>query len=102
MVVVFSPQLYEGQLRGLQQAMARCQRGLEEMSLRPRLSVKTAQGMLEKMRSRQYFRRLLDYPVEEDEQGVVRVRVWSNREEYRRLATGYFGLRRRSGTWRRG
>ena len=92
-VVVFSPQLYEGQLRGLQQAMARCQRELEEMSLRPRLSVKTAQRMLDKMRSRQYFRRLLDYRVEEDEQGVVRVRVWSDREEYRRLATGYFGLR---------
>lgn len=92
-VVVFSPQLYEGQLRGLQQAMARCQRELEEMSSRSRLRVKAAQRMLEKMRSRQYFRRLLDYRVEEDEQGIVRVRVWSDGEEYRRLATGYFGLR---------
>ena len=31
--------------------------------------------------------------MEEDEQGVVRVRVWSDGEEYRRLVTGYFGLR---------
>src|SRR5271157_186445 len=92
-VVVFSPQLYEGQLRGLQQAMAHSQRELEEMRLRPQLSVKTAQRMLDKMRSRQYFRRLLDYRVEEDEPGGVRVRVWSDGEEYRRLATGYFGLR---------
>ena len=71
-VVVFSPQLYEGQLRGLQQAMAHCRRELEEMGLRPRFSVETAQRILEKMRSRQYFRRLLDYRVEEDEQGVCR------------------------------
>ncbi|HMD15274.1 MAG TPA: IS1634 family transposase [Terriglobales bacterium] len=92
-VVVFSPQLYEGQLRGLQQGMARSQRELEEMSLRPRLSVKAAKRRLDKLRSRQYFRRLLDYRVEEDEQGVARVRVWSDGEEYRRLATGYFGLR---------
>ena len=92
-VVVFSPQLYEGQLRGLQQAMAHSQRELEEMRLRPRLSVKAAKRKLDKMRRRQYFRRLLDYRVEEDEQGVVRVRVWSDWEEYRRLATGYFGLR---------
>ena len=92
-VVVFSAQLYEGQLRGLQQAMARSQRELEEMSLRPQLSVKAAKRMLDQMRSRQYFRRLLDYRVEEDESGVVRVRVWSDGEEYRRLATGYFGLR---------
>jgi transposase len=92
-VVVFSPQLHAGQLRGLHQATARSQRQLEEMGLRPRLGTEAAKRKLHQIRSRQYLRSLLCHQVDQDDQGVVRVRVWSDWEEYRRLATRYFGLR---------
>jgi transposase len=92
-VVVFSPKLHAGQLRGLHQATARSQRDLEEMGLRPRLSVEAAKRKLNRIRGRQYLRSLLCYRVEEDEQGMARVTVWSDWEEYRRLNTRYFGLR---------
>jgi hypothetical protein len=36
---------------------------------------------------------LLSYEVDQDEQAAVRIRVWSNYEEYQRLAQRYFGLR---------
>jgi len=92
-VVVFSPQLHDGQLRGLHQATARSQRELEQMGLRPPLNAQAAQRKLQQIRGRQYLRSLLCYQVEQEEPGPVRVRVWSDWEEYRRLATRYFGLR---------
>jgi transposase len=92
-VVVFSPQLHEGQLRGLHQSMARCHRETEEMGLRPRLSVEAAKRKLNKIRGRQYLRSLLCHHVDQDEQGATRVNVWSDWQEYRRLVTRYFGLR---------
>ena len=92
-VVLFSPQLHEGQLRGLQQAVARSVRELEEMGLRPRLSAEAAKRKLEKIRGYQYLRSLLDYKIDTDEQGAVRICVWSDWQEYQRLATRYFGLR---------
>lgn len=92
-VVVFSPQLYEGQLRGLDQAMQRCGRQLDEMRAHPSPSVEAAKRKLSKIRGRQYLRTLLSYQVDRDEQGAVRFRVWSNYEEFQRLATRYFGLR---------
>jgi transposase len=92
-VVVFSPQLYEGQRRGLDQAMRRCARELEEMSLHPSRSVEAAKRKLNQIRGRQYLRTLLSYQVEQDEHGAVRFQVWSNYPDYQRLATRYFGLR---------
>jgi len=92
-VVVFSPQLHEGQLRGLHQSMARRHRELEEMGLCPRVSVEAAKRKLGKIRGRQYLRCLLCYNVDQDEQGAVRVSVWSDWQEYQRLVTRYFGLR---------
>ena len=41
-VVVFSPQLYEGQLQGLRQTLSRSGRELEEMQLHPSVSVAAA------------------------------------------------------------
>ena len=92
-VVVFSPKLHAGQLRGLHQTTVRSQRDLDEMGLHPRLSVEAAKRKLNRIRGRQYLRSLLCYRVEEDEQGLARVTVWSDWEEYRRLNTRYFGLR---------
>jgi transposase len=92
-VVVFSPQLYEGQLRGLHQSLARSYRELEELGQRPRLSAEAAKRKLEKIRGQQYLRSLLGYQIDTDEQGAVRICVWSNWQEYQRLVTRYFGLR---------
>lgn len=92
-VVVFSPKLHEGQLRGLAQSMARSCRELEKMGLHPRASLDAAKRKLNKIRGRQYLRALLGYDAALDEQGSVRVRVWSDWLEYRRLAERYFGLR---------
>jgi transposase len=92
-VVVFSPQLYEGQLRGLDQAMRRSMQQLLEMSSHRSPSVEAAKRKLNKICGRQYLRSLLSYHVERDEHGGVQFRIWSNYSEYQRLTTGYFGLR---------
>jgi transposase len=92
-VVVFSPQLHQGQLRGLQQSLARWQREAEELGFSPRVSLEAAKRKLAKIRSRQYLRSLLDFKVDQDEQGATRVSVWSDWPEYQRLVTRYFGLR---------
>jgi len=91
-VVVFSPQLYEGQLRGLHQCLARHARQLEKMDLQPKTTVEAAKQKLAKMCGRQYLRTVARYEVV-DEDGATRVRVWSDLEEYRRLSARYFGLR---------
>jgi len=92
-VVVFSPQLYDGQLRGLHQYLARCQRDLEEMSLEPRTTVEATKRKLAKVCGRQYLRSVMCYEVTKDAQGTTHVRVWCDLDEYRRLTTCYFGLR---------
>jgi transposase len=92
-VVVFSPQLYEGQLRGLDQAMRRSTQQLLEMSSHRSPTVEAAKRKLNKICGRQYLRSLLSYHVELDEHGTVQFRIWSNYSEYQRLTTGYFGLR---------
>ena len=92
-VVVFSPQLYEGQLRGLHQSMARSHRELEEMGQRPQLSAEAAKRKLEKIRGHQYLRSLLGYKIDTGPQGAMRICLWSNWQEYQRLVTRYFGLR---------
>jgi transposase len=92
-VVVFSPQLYEGQLRGLDQAMRRSTQELLEMSSHRSPSVEAAKRKLNKICGRQYLRTLLSHQVELDERGAVRFRIWSNCKEYQRLTTAYFGLR---------
>jgi transposase len=92
-VVVFSPKLYEGQLRGLHQSLARSHRELEEMGPRPRLSAEAAKRQLEKIRGHQYLRSLLGYKIDTGEPGAMRICVWSDWPEYQRLVTRYFGLR---------
>ena len=92
-VVVFSRQLHEGQLRGLQQALVRAHREMEEVGLTPRGGVEAVRRTLAKIRGRQYLRSLLCCQVDEDEQGAVRVRLWCDWREYQNLVQHYFGLR---------
>jgi len=92
-VVVFSPQLYEGQLRGLHQAMAKSGRELAQMGGRPGKSVEAIRRKLETIRGHQYLRSLLGYHLEAEPGGGVQFRVWSERSEYQRLLDSYFGLR---------
>ena len=92
-VVVFSPQLHEGQLRGLMQTLSRSWRDLEAMQLHPPVNVEAAKRKLEKICRHQYLRKLLCYEITRDGQGPVRIRLWSDWEEYQRLVTRFFGLR---------
>lgn len=92
-VVVFSPQLHEGQLRGLHQSLQRSYRELEQIKLHSRLSVEAIKRKLEKIRAPQYLRSLLGYKIDTDPQGATQVCWWSDWQEYQRLVTQYFGLR---------
>jgi transposase len=92
-VVVFSPQLHEGQLRGLHQHLARTGEELEEMGLNPRGTPEAIQKKLARICARQYIRALIRYEVTPAEQGKANVRLWSDLDEYRRLESRYFGLR---------
>lgn len=90
-VVVFSPQLYEGQVRGLHQGLDRCWREVEQMGRQS--TVPAAKQRLAKICARQYVRSVMRYEVEPAKPGPVAVRLWCDWEEYRRLTTRYFGLR---------
>lgn len=92
-VVLFSPQLYEGQLRGLHQSLERSRRELEKMGCAPRLNAQAAKRKLDKIRSPQYLRSLLAYELEHDPQGALTLRLWCDSHEYQRLLSCYFGLR---------
>lgn len=91
-VVVFSPQLYEGQVRGLHQHLARCGEQLKELGTAPRGTPEAVRRKLAQICGRQYLRTLVRYEVQSNEQGT-QVRSWSDLEEYRRLLQHYFGLR---------
>jgi transposase len=92
-VVVFSPQLYEGQLRGLHQHLARCAHPLEQVGLHPRGTAAAVGKRLAKICGRQYLRKLVRYEVTGSEKEAVQVRTWCDLDEYTRLRTRYFGLR---------
>jgi transposase len=92
-VVVFSPQLYQGQLRGLYQHAARVSDQLKAMGLHPRGTPEAVRRRIAKVCGRQYIRTLVRYEVTPGEEGRAQVRLWSDLDEYRRLATRYFGLR---------
>lgn len=92
-VVIFSPQLHQGQIRGLHQSMARSQGELSELGLSPRITAEAAKRKLAKIRGRQYLRSLLCSQVDADSTGTLRISVWSDWTEYQRLVTRYFGLR---------
>ena len=92
-VVVFSARLHAGQLRGLHQTLLKTWHEFDEMGSFARATTETAQRKLEKLRKRQYLRSLFGYRIDQDEQGPIRVSVWSDWLEYQRLNQRYFGLR---------
>lgn len=92
-VVVFSPQLHAGQLRGLHQHLARCAEQLQEVGLVPRGTPEAARRKLGQICGRQSLRTLVCYEVTSTKQGDTQVRTWCDLEEYRRLTQHYFGLR---------
>jgi transposase len=92
-VVVLSPKLQEGQMRGLHQTLEKSGREFREMASSARLTVDKAKRKLEKIRKRQYLRNLFCYKIEQDKVGPVRLCGWSDWPEYERLRTRYFGLR---------
>ena len=92
-VVVFSPKLHAGQLRGLHQTLSKSWREFEEMGSFARTTVETAKHKLEKLRKRQYLRSLFCYRIDQDGTRPIRVSVWTDWLEYRRLDKRYFGLR---------
>lgn len=92
-VVVFSPQLYEGQVRGLHQHLARCGEQLKALGAAPRGTAEAVRRRLAQICGRQYLRTLVRYEVQSNEHGGTQVRSWSDLDEYRRLLQNYFGLR---------
>jgi transposase len=92
-VVVFSPQLFAGQLRGLHQHLARCGEQLKQVGLTPRGTPEAVRQKLKRICARQYLRTVVRYEVRSNEQGTTQVRCWSDLDEYRRLTGRYFGLR---------
>ena len=92
-VVVFSPKLHAGQLRGLHQTMSKSWREFEDLGSLTRTNMEAAKRKLEKIRNRQYLRALFCYQLDQDAQGTIQVCVWSDWLEYQRLTTRYFGLR---------
>ena len=60
-VVVFSPKLHAGQLRGLHQTISKSWREFEEMGPLARTNMEAAKRKLEKIRNRQYLRALFCY-----------------------------------------
>ena len=89
-VVLFSPQLYEGQLRGFHQGLDRCWKEVEQMGRQS--SVPAAKQRLSKIFGHQYVRSVMRCEVSQDGQEDPALRLWCDLEEYRRLTTRYFGL----------
>jgi transposase len=95
-VVVFSEALYEGQQRGLLQALEKCVKGLEKVGTAPKGTAVVIKNRVRKACSGQYVSKLLRFAVDEKEVAEKRereVRLWSDTEEYERLTKRYFGLR---------
>jgi transposase len=92
-VVVFSPQLHEGQLRGLHQSLQHSDRQLEQIEPHSRLTVEAVKRKLEKICAHQYLRSLLGYKIDTDPHGATQVCLWCDWQEYQRLGTQYFGFR---------
>lgn len=92
-VVVFSQQLYEGQLRGFHQQLARCAEHLQQLGTQPHGTAAALRKRLARICNRQYLRDVVGYEVTTDGEGAVHMRIWCNLDEYQRLTQRYFGLR---------
>ena len=91
-VTVFSPQLYEGQRRGLEQHLQRALQRIAQISSRPREGLEGARRQVERIVNRQYVREVLHYEITE-RNGEVRIRTRIDEAARRKLEQEYFGLR---------
>lgn len=92
-VIVFSPQLHAGQLRGLRQSLDRCLPELTALLTSERITEAAAKRKLARLSARQYLRQLLCHEVTSDSHADLQVRVWCDVPEYQRLLKRYLGLR---------
>src|SRR5260370_16782396 len=63
------------------------------MQLHPPKSVESAKRKVDKIRRHQYLRSLLCYEITRAGRGPMRIRLWSDWQEYQRLIMCFFGLR---------
>jgi transposase len=91
-VTVFSPQLYEGQRRGLAQHLQRALQQLAKISSHPREGIAGARRQVERIVNRQYVRQLLHCEITE-RKGVVTIQPRIDEAARRKLEQEYFGLR---------
>jgi len=90
-VTVFSPTLYEGQRRGLDQHLRAALRELGRISPHPREGIAGARRQVERILNRQYVRQVLRCEVRQQGKAVA-VRPWLDPAARQRLEQAYFGL----------
>jgi transposase len=91
-VTVFSPTLYEGQRRGLDQHLRAALRQLGRISPHPREGIAGARRQVERILSRQYLRQVLKCEVRQEGKAVV-IRAGVEEAARQHLEQRYFGLR---------
>jgi transposase len=91
-VTVFSPTLYEGQRRGLDQHLRTALRRLARISPHPREGIAGARQQVEGVLGRQYLRQVLRCEVRQEGKAVV-IRPWIDHAARQKLEQTYFGLR---------
>jgi hypothetical protein len=91
-VTVFSPPLYEGQRRGLEQHLQRALQQIAKISSHPREGVEGARRQVERIVNRQYVRQVLHCEITE-RKGAVTVQPRIDEAARRKLEQEYFGMR---------
>lgn len=91
-VTLFSPALYEGQRRGLDQQLRSARRQLERISSHPRQGIEGARRQVERILNRQYLRQVLHCELRERDK-KVEIRSTIDDRALQHLEQNYFGLR---------
>lgn len=91
-VTVFSPTLFEGQRRGLEQHLGLALRQIAGISTHPREGLEGARRQLTRILRRQYVRQVLRCQISERGREVM-IRPWVDEAARRQLEQEYFGLR---------
>jgi transposase len=91
-VTVFSPTLYAGQGRGLEQQLQAALHKLARISAHPRQGIEGAQRQVQRILNRQYVREVLHCEID-SKQGTIQLRPWIDELARQQLERNYFGLR---------
>jgi transposase len=92
-VALFSPTLYEGQVRGLHQQLDKLAPELAKIGTWSRYRPETLEKRLDRLLNRPYLRRLIRYELQVAAGGGTEVRLCTDWQEYCRLRDCYFGFR---------